>query len=88
MSTAAPVVTLGGTLLSLAGAAWLFFGISPTDPAYSDDGMLYPGPQRSEVLPRFIRAQQRPWVAVLIAAAYRSSAVSWHCSPSRPERPT
>lgn len=66
MSTAALIVTLCGTALSLVGAVWLFFGIRPDDPAFTDDGMLYPGQQRSQVLPRFIRAQQRPSVLVLV----------------------
>jgi hypothetical protein len=66
VSTVALLVTLAGTVLSLGGAAWLFFGIRPDNPAYEDDGMLYPGQHRSEVLPRFIRAQQRPSVLVLI----------------------
>lgn len=66
MNTAALIVTLLGLSLSLVGAAWLQWGIDPEDERFTDDGMLYPGRQRSEVLPRYIHAQKRPTLLVVI----------------------
>lgn len=66
MTTIALVATLAGLTLSLAGAAWIQWGINPHDPQFSDEGDLFPGPQRSKVLPRYIKAQQRPTLLVVI----------------------
>jgi hypothetical protein len=60
MIVAAVVVTAVGAALATAGALWLFFGLSPTDPRFRDDGMLYPGRQESSVVPALLRAQRRP----------------------------
>lgn len=66
MAMAALVITVLGLAISLAGAGWLLVKIRPDDPRYVDDGMLFPGPQHSVVLPRFIRDQQRPSIVVVI----------------------
>lgn len=59
-------VALLGLILSLIGAAWLWFGLDPENERYIDDGMLYPGQQTSEVLPRYIKDSRRPTLIVLI----------------------
>ncbi|MFQ1002626.1 hypothetical protein [Modestobacter sp. SSW1-42] len=66
MATAALVLTLIGLVVTLIGGGWLLWGIDPADEKYNDDGPLYPGQQRSQVLPRFIQAQRRPTVLVVM----------------------
>lgn len=60
------VLTLVGALATLAGAVWLLVGFRATDARFTDDGMLYPGGQTSQVVPNLLRAQGR--VGVLVAA--------------------
>lgn len=66
MTAAALVLTLVGLVASLSGAVWLLFGIRPDDQRFLDDGPLYPGQQQSLVLARFIRAQRKPTLLVVI----------------------
>ncbi|MGU3425589.1 hypothetical protein ACLBWV_11760 [Microbacterium paraoxydans] len=60
------IVALLGLIVCLCGALWLWFGLNPESDRYTDDGMLYPGQQRSEVLPRYIRDSRRPTLMVVI----------------------
>lgn len=66
MLLASIVVALVGLVLSLAGAAWLWFGLDPENVRYLDDGLLYPGRQQSAVLPRYIRDSRRPTLMVVV----------------------
>lgn len=64
MQTISLVAALLGLALSLWGAVWLWFGLDPDEKRYKDDGMLYPGPQKSQVLPRYIADSRRPTLLV------------------------
>lgn len=66
-------LTLTGLVLTLLGAGRLLLKIKPKDPRYVDDGMLHPGDQQSQVLPQFIRDQQRPALVVLIGGALQTA---------------
>lgn len=66
MLIASLIITLAGAGLSLAGSAWLFLGFRPDDKRYTDEGMLYPGPQSSRVVSNLLRDQRRP--AALVVA--------------------
>lgn len=49
---------VAGCAVSAVGAVWLLVGFSPNNPKYVDDGMLYPGVQRSQVLPQLLKDQR------------------------------
>lgn len=66
MHITALIVTLVGLGISLCGAGWLQWGIDPEDERFTDDGQLYPGPQTSKVLPKYIKAQQAPTLLVVV----------------------
>ena len=57
-------LAMAGCAVSAGAAVWLLVGFSPDNPRYVDDGPLYPGVQRSQVLPRLMNDQR--WVAALI----------------------
>lgn len=57
-------LAMAGCAVSAGAAVWLLIGFSPDSPRYVDDGMLYPGAQRSQVLPRLLKDQR--WVAALV----------------------
>ena len=69
MIITAAVVAVIGALLTGSGAAWLAFGFSPDNERYKDDGMLYPGPQESQVLPNLLRDQRRATALVAFGGA-------------------
>lgn len=69
MTVAALVLTLIGLVVTTAGAVWLVFGFSPTNPRYVDDGQLYPGPQKSTVVPNLLRDQRKVSALVAFGAA-------------------
>lgn len=66
MIITAAVVAVIGAIVTGAGAAWLAFGFSPDNERYKDDGMLYPGPQESQVLPNLLQDQRRATALVAI----------------------
>jgi hypothetical protein len=57
-------LAVAGCAVSAAGAVWLLLGFKPDNPRYLDDGMLYPGVQRSQVVPNLLKDQR--WVAALV----------------------
>lgn len=69
METVSLLVALLGLVLSLGGAAWLWFGLDPESERYQADGMLHPGVQRSKVLPRYIADSRRPTLLVVLGGA-------------------
>ena len=66
MVLVAAIVAVVGALITSVGSGWLWLGFKPDNPRYTDDGMLYPGRQRSMVLPALLMDQQR--VTALIAS--------------------
>jgi hypothetical protein len=40
-------------------ALWLLAASNPDNERYTDDGTLYPGPQRSQVVPALVRDQRK-----------------------------
>lgn len=69
MQITALVLALVGLVLTTAGSVWLLFGFSPTNPRYVDDGMLYPGNQRSKVIPNLLRDQRKVSALIVLGAA-------------------
>jgi len=67
--SATVVLGILGALVSLIGALWLLLGFSPGSERYTDDGMLYPGPQRSQVVPRLLRDQRRVSAVIVTGTA-------------------
>lgn len=60
---------MAGCAVSAAAAVWLLVGFSPTNPKYVNDGPLYPGDQRSQVLPQLLKDQRGVAAVVVIGAA-------------------
>lgn len=58
METVGLWLAMAGCAVSAAAAVWLLVGFSPDNPKYLDDGPLYPGQQRSQVLPQLMRDQR------------------------------
>ena len=61
-------LAMAGCAVSAVAAVWLLVGFSPDNPKYVDDGQLYPGVQRSQVLPQLMR-DQRGVAALVVAGA-------------------
>ncbi|WP_087874113.1 hypothetical protein [Arthrobacter globiformis] len=57
-------LAVAGCGVSAVAAVWLLLGFKPNNPRYVDDGMLYPGVQRSQVVPNLLRDQR--WAAALV----------------------
>lgn len=58
METVGLWLALAGCAVSAGAAVWLLVGFSPNNPKYVDDGTLYPGVQRSQVLPQLLKDQR------------------------------
>ena len=69
METVGLWLAMAGCAVSAAGAVWLLVGFSPDNPKYLDDGPLYPGQQRSQVLPQLLRDQRGVAVLVVFGAS-------------------
>jgi hypothetical protein len=59
METWALVLTAIGAVLNVGAAVWLLAASNPDSERYTDDGMLYPGQQRSRVVPALVRDQRK-----------------------------
>ena len=68
MTLAAVLLSALGATVSLVCAVWLLIGFNPSNPRYVDDGMLYPGPQQSKVLPNLLADQRKVSAFVVIGA--------------------
>lgn len=69
MVITAAVVAVVGALVTAGAAVWSWLGFSADNPKYHDDGMLYPGPQRSQVLPALLRDQRRVTSVLAVGGA-------------------
>ncbi|MDN5759525.1 MAG: hypothetical protein L0H59_13515 [Tomitella sp.] len=61
-------LTVVGAVVNLAGAAWMLCGFNPDSPRYTDDGPLYPGGQKSSVVPRLLQDQRRVAAVAVIGS--------------------
>jgi hypothetical protein len=59
------VLSLAGAGGAMVAAVWLLLGFRPEN--YRDDGMLFPGQQESQVVPKLLRDQGK--VAALVVAS-------------------
>jgi hypothetical protein len=59
VQTWALVLTVCGAALNAGAAVWLLSTSNPHSDRYTDDGMLYPGQQRSQVVPELVRDQRK-----------------------------
>jgi hypothetical protein len=64
------ITTVIGAALNFYAAWWLVKSSNPTDPRYTDDGMLYPGQQRSAVVPNLVRDQRRIGAVVAVGNTF------------------
>lgn len=62
-------LAMSGCAVSVVAAVWLLVGFNPDNPKYVDDGMLYPGPQRSRVLPQLLKDQRGVAALVVLGAS-------------------
>lgn len=62
-------LAMAGCAVSAAAAVWLVVGFSPDNPKYVDDGQLYPGTQRSQVLPQLLKDQRGVAALVVLGAS-------------------
>ena len=53
------ILTVIGAAVNVAAALWLLAASNPDNERYTDDGTLYPGPQRSQVVPALVRDQRK-----------------------------
>jgi hypothetical protein len=53
------ILTVIGAAVNGAAAVWLLAASNPDNERYTDDGMLYPGRQRSQVVPALVRDQRK-----------------------------
>lgn len=87
------IVTGIGTAVSLYGAGWLVWSSNPDDPRYTDDGLLYPGQQRSKVVPELVRDQRKVGIvvaagnAIVLLGVFLSFLASFHHEPPLAVRP-
>lgn len=70
------IVTGIGAALNLYAAWWLVWSSTPDDPRYTDDGMLYPGPQESKVVPALVRDQRKIGAVVLAGNVFLLAGVA------------
>lgn len=69
METVGLWVALAGCAVGAAAAVWLLVGFSPNNLKYVDDGMLYPGAQRSQVLPQLLKDRRGVAATVVIGTS-------------------